>query len=94
MGLFWILDCLIRKSIAHLGNVADLGTWTGLTSTTHLMFRQSVSEILGGGGGIRPPPGCEMGPKSPALLGLRIRLRIDRYSRVACFLETGRMLMC
>ena len=31
------------------------------------MFRQSVSEILGG----RIPPGCEMGPKSPALLGLR-----------------------
>ena len=30
MGLFWIWDCLIRKSIAHLGNVADLGTWTGL----------------------------------------------------------------
>ena len=33
------------------------------TSTTHLMFRQSVSEIFA--------PGCEMGPKSPALLGLR-----------------------
>ena len=30
MGLFWIWDCLIRKSIAHLGNVADLGTWTRL----------------------------------------------------------------
>ena len=25
MGLFWIWDCLIRNSIAHLGNVADLG---------------------------------------------------------------------
>ena len=33
----------------------------------HLIFRQSVSEILGG----RIPPGCEMGPKSPALLGLK-----------------------
>ena len=31
---------------------------------------------------------CPWGPH------LRIRLRIDRYSRVACFLETGRMLMC
>ena len=37
-----------------------------LVRTTHLIFRQSVSEILGG---VRPP-GCEMGPKSPALLGL------------------------
>ena len=34
------------------------------------MFRQSVSEILGGAESA-PPPGCEMGPKSPALLGLR-----------------------
>ena len=36
------------------------------------MFRQSVSEILGGGAeSAPPPPGCEMGPKSPALLGLK-----------------------
>ena len=44
----------------------------------HLMFPRSVSEILGGGGGIRPPPppGCEMGPKSPALLGLRLFAKI------------------
>ena len=34
------------------------------------MFRQSVSEILGGAESAPPPPGCEMGPKSPALLGL------------------------
>ena len=32
-----------------------------------MMFRQSVSEILGGWN----PPGCEMGPKSLALLGLK-----------------------
>ena len=44
------------------------------TSTTHLMFCQSVSKILGG---IRPPPGCEMGLKSPALLGLKGQL--DKY---------------
>ena len=37
------------------------------------MFRQSVSEILEGLESA-PPPGCEMGPKSPALLGLRIIL--------------------
>ena len=30
MGLFWIWDCPIRNSIAHLGNVADLGNWSGL----------------------------------------------------------------
>ena len=34
------------------------------------MFRQSVSEILGGAESA-PPPGCEMGPNSPALLGLK-----------------------
>ena len=31
MELFWIRDCLIKNSIAHLGNVADLGNWSGLT---------------------------------------------------------------
>ena len=30
MGLFWIWDCLIRHNIAHLGNVADMGNWSGL----------------------------------------------------------------
>ena len=36
------------------------------------MFHQSVSEILGEGGSA--PSGCEMGPKSPALLGLNQEL--------------------
>ena len=35
------------------------------------MFHRSVSEILRGGGGIRPPLGCEMGQNNPALLGLK-----------------------
>ena len=46
------------------------------------MFRQSVSEILGGGAESAPPPPpprCEMGPKSPALLGLKIK---DAGSRI------------
>lgn len=34
-------------------------------------FGHSVTEILGEGSGIRP--GCEMGPKSPALSGLNKR---------------------
>ena len=38
------------------------------------MFRQSVSEILGGAESA--PPGCEMGPKSPALLGLNHNVRL------------------
>ena len=43
--------------------------WTreGHTSTTHLMFRQSVSEILGGMGGIRPPPRLWDGSKKPGV---------------------------
>ena len=47
----------------------------GRVIAIHQYHTLDVSSIgfrdLGGGGGIRPPPGCEMGPKSPALLGLR-----------------------
>ena len=53
------------------------------TSTTHLMFRQSVSEILGGWN-LPPPPGCEMGPKSPALLGLRGNCTHTKIVHVLC----------
>ena len=52
-----------------------LGRVIASTNTTHLMFRQSVSEILGGWNLPPPPPGCEMGPKSPALLGLNRFIR-------------------
>ena len=44
--------------------------WVRRKTDQNLMFRQSVSEILGGAESA--PPGCEMGPKSPALLGLNI----------------------
>ena len=37
MGLFWIWACLIRNSITHLGNVADLGNWSGLKGVLHLL---------------------------------------------------------
>ena len=36
-----------------------------------ISFSHSVTEILGGADSA--PPGCEMGPKSPALLGLKYK---------------------
>ena len=41
------------------------------------------------GGGIHPPPtpGCEMGPKSPALLGLR---RLKMLGQVVCMVHNGK----
>ena len=46
MGLFWIWDCLIRKSIAHLGNAADLGTWTGLICTKELLDSNFIEAVI------------------------------------------------
>ena len=60
--------CGVIQGMLYFYLPTDSGGSKLSISTTHLMFRQSVSEILGGR---NPPPGCEMGPKSPALLGLR-----------------------
>ena len=46
MGLFWIWDCLIRNSIADLGNVADLGNWSGLIMMWNMCFWKYVICML------------------------------------------------
>ena len=71
MGLFWIWDCLIRNSIAHLGNVADLGNWSGLFKIVirklpahHLFWIHFVkSKVMFLGRGIFFPQGAQLTKK-------------------------------
>ena len=64
----WCHCDVIQGMFVHILVPMDSGGSYLSTSTPHLMFCQSVSEILGGAEST--PPGCEVGPKSPALLGL------------------------
>ena len=64
--------CLYFFGTNGLGRVIAIQEYHTL-NVSSIGFR----DLVRGGGGIRPPPppGCEMGPKSPALLGLTLVYR-------------------